>query len=188
MSDKVVVAAKSPSECTEPELMAFAELVRSGGEVANKGLLNRIKAAQRLIFLRQGECLAGVAALKRPRADYRTSIFDKAHASQTSGPFASELGWVFVVPNCRGKRFSHVLTGLAVATATGECIFATSRTDNYAMHTALHTIGFDRHGTDFPSRRGLHCLALFLRQKESKVNKDFLTRKLSERANGLEPC
>ncbi|MGO8837558.1 MAG: hypothetical protein ACLQAH_05235 [Limisphaerales bacterium] len=43
---------KSPSECTDVELEAFVALVRQAGEVAANGLSDRVRAAERLFFLR----------------------------------------------------------------------------------------------------------------------------------------
>ena len=156
------MTAKTPAEATAFELADFAAFVRAGGEVASDGLEQRIRLAEVLFFVHDEKCLVGIAALKRPEFPYRSRIFEKAKATRHATPFPFELGWVFVLPSSRGRRLSYKLTAAAVAHSAGRGVFATSRTDNPAMHASLLAAGFERHGEPYPSNRASHRLELFL--------------------------
>jgi hypothetical protein len=60
--------SKSPNSCTGAEIADFVAFVLAGGEVTHHGLEDRVRSAVQLDFLREVECLVGVAALKRPNA------------------------------------------------------------------------------------------------------------------------
>ena len=168
MSIPVSITVKSPQDCSPGELGDFAALVVAGGEIIREGLEGRVLAAHALFLLREDSCLLGIAALKNPAARYRASTFKKACATALPSQYPLELGWVFVMPSARGRKLSHRLAQAAVAHAAQAQIFATSRIDNPAMHAALITASFTKHGTDYPSDRGTHRLALFLRSLSSQ--------------------
>jgi|SRR5690349_8753502 len=162
MPDELTVSTIRPSECSSAELAEICSLVRSGGEVMEAGVEQRIKEAKALFLVRDGEGLVAVAALKNPRPTYRASVFRKAAAKNDPKVFRYELGWIFVVPSSRGKGLSHALVSAAVGDSMGAPIFATCRVDNVAMHRSLLSAGFHRHGEDYNSERGSYRLALFL--------------------------
>jgi predicted GNAT family N-acyltransferase len=159
MSDRLII--KAPSECTAGERGDFASLVLAGGEVAAQGLEDRVNAAQRLIFIKRNGCLTAVAAIKKPKPGYRRGVFEKAHSPRVAAEYRLELGWVFVMPSARGTGLSHVLVGAALGSVSGEGIFATSRSDNVAMHKALLASGFTASGKPYASSRGDYQLVLF---------------------------
>lgn len=152
---------------TSAEVDAFAELVLTGGEVGAEGLVERIRRAQALLFLREDDQLLGVAALKRPNANYRLSVFEKAQVAVNDPKYPLELGWVYVVPKGRGRGLSHSLVQAAVKHANGTGIFATSRADNNAMHKSLMAASFVRHGCEYRSGRGNYKLVLFTLEPDS---------------------
>lgn len=152
-----------PDSFTEAELDDFTALVLAGGEVAARGLRERVTGAAYLAFARAGECLVGVAGLKRPEKSYRSRIelSSKEELPAASLPF--ELGWVFVLPSARGRKISALLCRQLVAHAEQLGIFATSRTDNTPMHRTLDKLGFKRAGQQWPSKDNDAKLALFIR-------------------------
>lgn len=157
------IAAKAPGDCSSAEICSFVALVEQGGEVPVGGLQPRVMAAANLAFLRSGETLAGVAALKHPNDTYRTRV---AAASGTPLPqesFPYELGWVFIATEARGKGYAQPLSQAALALAGTHGVFATSRTDNVVMHRALAKLGFVASGSAYPSQHGGHLLQLFTR-------------------------
>lgn len=156
------MTAKVPDECSETELRDFAALVHAGGEVSPAGLEQRIAAARKLFFVHAGDCLVATGALKIPVSRYRASVFRRAKATCRPRDFAIELGWIFVMPSMRGKKISRKLVQAAVQQAPGEAIFATSRTDNQAMHASLEAFGFAKHGCDYLSADRSARIALFL--------------------------
>lgn len=75
------IQSKIPSECTKDELNEFHSLVIEGGEVSPIGLPERIKQADRLIFVRDESVCIAVGALKRPNDNYKNNVFKKAGVS-----------------------------------------------------------------------------------------------------------
>jgi predicted GNAT family N-acyltransferase len=135
----------------------------AGGEVTADGLEARIKKAETLLFLVQGGCLKGIAAIKNPESGYKEGVFQKAQATIKASQFSFELGWVFVIPSSRGAGLSHKLVEAALSVTDGQSVFATSRADNDPMHKVLKAHGFSCHGKTYASTRGNQQLVLFVR-------------------------
>src|ERR1043165_5323204 len=161
MTDNIMISARTPDACTSLELAEFSALVRVGGEVVTQGFDQLLRNADTLFFARNGDCLVGTAALKRPRDAYRASVFSKAKTTENPESFSIEFGWVFVLPLCRRQGLSHKFAREATSYAGSRRMFATARADNEAMIKALLAAGFHRHARDFLSRG--HHVALFLR-------------------------
>ena len=168
MGHEQIVTIKKPCECSQAELQDFVSLVLAGGEVTAAGLEERVRKAQFLVFLTEGDCLKGIAAVKNPALDYRRGVFQKAGASVNNTDFPLELGWVFVLPSSRRAGFSHRLVEAALSTTSGHGIFATSRSDNTPMHKVLKDHGFSCHGTAYASKRGNHQLTLFVSPRRAQ--------------------
>jgi GNAT superfamily N-acetyltransferase len=154
---------KSPDECSNVELGAFIAFIRAGGEVSIQGLSERIFGAATLAFARVDGLVVGVAALKRPQASYRRRVSIESGAALSAQELPFELGWVYVLPELRGKGFSLLLSQAALADSNGAGVFATSRTDNIAMHRSLAKLGFVATGNPFASGRGKHSVQVFIR-------------------------
>lgn len=163
-----VIESKRPKECTAAELKDFQALVLAGGEVTSVGLAARIKKAEVLLFLEQGGCLKGIAAVKNPEKNYKEGVFKKAQATVKPNHFLFEPGWVFVLPSSRGAGFSHKLVQAALSAVSGQPIFATSRVDNAAMHKVLKAHGFSCHGKPYASERSKQQLRLFIRDGDQQ--------------------
>lgn len=157
------IIAKQPCFFTEAELQDFMALVRAGGEVGDAVIDNNVRSAKCLAFLRQGDCLSGIAALKKPLLSYREKIEKKSGVAVEVSEFSFELGYVFVLPSARLQGFSIELTAAALSAAENEGVFATSRTNNDGMHSTLGRFGFNKAGSVYASRNANHHLQLFLR-------------------------
>lgn len=168
MNALIKVFDREPSDCDGKDIGDFMALVLAGGEVTPKGLEDRIRSAVRLIFLSVGCCLCGVAALKRPEQSYRKDVSSKSGVSLPKAEYPFELGWVFVMPSARGRRFSIDLTRAALSAADTAGVFATSRIDNIGMHATLAKFDFVRAGSPYVSTFGNHQLQLFVRHAAQK--------------------
>ncbi len=155
------VDVKGPRECSDREREEFLKLVVQGGEVATKGLPNRIMTAEALGFLRVDDRLVGIAAVKNPSDKYRNKISDHSGFSLPEQTFLYELGWIFIAPAARGNKYSFHLAKDVITTVAGAGIFATSRSDNVAMHRVLDELGFQASGTAYKSTHGEYELRLF---------------------------
>ena len=76
--------------------------------------------------------------------------------------FALELGWVYLAPQHRRKGRSCDQVEAALNSAEKQMVFATSRTDNEAMHRTLLKSAFSKEGKPYRSGMGEHSLELFV--------------------------
>jgi hypothetical protein len=136
--------------------------VLAGGEVTPLRLRDRVKKAHSLAFLRNGECMIGVAGLKFPSVNHRTEVANGSGVRLLDNEFPLELGWVFVLPSARGGK-SLPLCAPLVTAANVDGIFATSRAGNKAMHSTLRKLGFARVGGQWPSGQNPESLWLFVK-------------------------
>jgi GNAT superfamily N-acetyltransferase len=151
-----------PSDCTAQALADFEKLVIEGGAVNPQGLVQRIRKASRLLFLRASDDqLVGVGALKHPRAAYRNKVFADARATASADEYPVELGWVVVAQSHQGRRLSTRIVGELLSFAKNENIFATTRADERVLSFAFDC-GFRINGKPFPSGQG-YDLVLYLR-------------------------
>ena len=152
----------SPSDCTPQALADFEKLVLEAGTVDPQGLIQRIRDASRLLFLRESNGqVVGVGALKHPLLSYRSKVFAKAQATAASDEYKIELGWVTVAKSHQGRGLSRRIIGQLISFAENENLFATTRADARAMPFAAEH-GFKPAGKPYPSGRG-YDLVLYLR-------------------------
>jgi len=153
---------RQPNTSTEEQRREFARLVRQGFKTSGVGLDNRICAAKCLAFHYPArDLLAAIAALKSPNDQYRHDVFSKAGSPESCADYKIELGWVYVEPAYRGNRIAAKLCEQLLSSATTDCVFATTRTNNALMSRILLTSGFANVGTPY-MRRG-ERLRLYLR-------------------------
>lgn len=117
------IVAGAPAEFTDSELGSFLDLVRAGGEVADQVLESNIENAKALVFLRQKGQARGIAALKHPLLIYRKRISKIANAEISEVNFPYELGYIFIVPEARGKKLSSRLIAKSLELVPGSGVF-----------------------------------------------------------------
>lgn len=157
------VCAASPKEFEPREIDDFVAFVLAGGEVAAAGLRDRVMKARCIAYLRDDNCLLGVAGLKSPEPGYRARVQRASHTKLSESEFPFELGWVFILPSARDRKQSFPLCQPLVAAAKGAGIFATSRTTLKGMHRTLQRLVFVSVGSEWPSKESDGNLMLFLR-------------------------
>jgi GNAT superfamily N-acetyltransferase len=163
------VDTRSPADYTEAELGAFEKLVGSSNEVDSSGLPARVRSAEWLFQLKKGNIVIGVAALKCPAPNYRQHVADQSGVPLPANKFPYEFGWLYVLPEENGHRYSRLIINAAVEKAEGAGIFATCRQLNEAMHHILPQHGFVRSGSSYRSTRGAYDLVAFVRPASSSV-------------------
>ena len=157
------IVTRSPDELSERELDDFIALVLQGDEVTPANLEERVRKAERLILLSAAGCLSGIGALKKPNASYRRRVVSRSGTSLPVSEYPFELGWIFVSPSHRGKGLAGRIVEAAVSVANGVGVFATSRSENTAIHKVLQRHGFFHTGKIYPSDHGSHELQLLVR-------------------------
>jgi hypothetical protein len=157
------VCAASPGKFQPKEIDDFVAFVLAGGEVTSHGLKARIVRAECISYLRNDDCLLGVAGLKSPDQGYRARVEKHSETKLPEKEFPYELGWVFILPSARDRKQSFPLCQPLVIAAKGAGIFATSRTTLKGMHRTLEKLGFVRTGSEWPSKENDGNLLLFLR-------------------------
>lgn len=153
-----------PSECAENELKMFESLINKGGEVVTHGLYDRIMRAEWLVFLFESDkTLAGIAALKKPNDNYKKGVFRKANSPEDPSKFDFEAGWIFVEPQFRGRKHSHILLQTILELADKHHVYATTREDNEAMRRTILHCGLKESGELYKSEEGDYKLALYIK-------------------------
>lgn len=157
--------AKSPNDCEEKELDNFENYVKQGGEVDDNGLRGRMMKAEWLLFLYdENGILAGVAALKCPEEGYKRNVFNKARSKENPDEFPFEAGWIYIKPEFRGNRFSHVLLEKIIELAGDKPLYATTREDNKPMKSTNIRYGLQQSGHPYPSVDRKHNLVLYVKR------------------------
>lgn len=158
----------SPSDCTPQALAEFEKLIIEAGTVDPRGLMERIRDAWRLLFLRESNSqLVGIGALKHPLSSYRKKVFAKAQANEPSDEYRTELGWITVAPSHQGRGLSRRIISQLISVVPNEKLFATTRADARAIRFATE-YGFKAHGKPYPSGRG-YDLVLYLRDAKQLI-------------------
>lgn len=165
-STPITASTKTPDACTKRELRGFEQLVRQGFGGSDEGLPDRTRGAHRLAFhfSPEGELVA-IAGLKDPDERYRIDVFERSRAGASAANYPLELGWVYVVPEHRGKRLGERLCRRLLEDASSDGVFATTRPDNEPMIQILRVLGFAGAGEPFRHPRRDEELVLFLRKQ-----------------------
>ena len=162
---------KSPCVCSCEDIYKFCKVVCESDLVSPCGLTERVKRAEALVFLYTDAELVGVAALKKSSDLHRSEVFEKADSQVSAEEFTYEVGWVFVLPEYRGNRYSRNLVEAALSRAEHHGVFAMMKTDNTPMLSTFTGCGFHKEGKSFRSDRGRCYLDLMvLRQHDSREN------------------
>ena len=158
----------SPSDCTPQALADFEKLVLEAGTVDPQGLIQRIRDASRLLFLRESNGqVVGVGALKHPLLSYRRKVFAKAQATAASDEYKIELGWVTVAKSHQGRGLSRRIIGQLISFAENENLFATTRADARAMPFAAEH-GFKPAGKPYSAAAATILFFIFVTRGEAK--------------------
>jgi RimJ/RimL family protein N-acetyltransferase len=156
------IILKSPAACSKEELSCFLAMVAGAGEVNKEGLQNRIGGAEALAFLKRGEEIIGVGALKRPNLTYKARVFKKANAKSLAGEFGLELGWLVIGKAHRGNKHSQIIVQALLAHSKNKKLYATSASTNEPMHKTLIKYKFQQEGVAWPSDDRETSLLLFV--------------------------
>lgn len=156
---------RQPAECSKAELDDFENLVKIGGEVNPNGLRDRIKNAFLLVWVSAGVGnVVGVAALKRPNENYRSSVFKKACSKEKPSLYEAELGWIFVKEEFRGKSVATQLINEILSAKVLTTIYATAREKNDSILSILKRLGFKQNGNAYPSNEGHYSVVLYTKK------------------------
>ena len=158
------IISKKPSECSDNDLNSFEVLVRKGDEVNPIGLSDRIRNAERLIFLVEDDgVLSGVAALKKPLANYKNKVFNNSESIENADEFNFEVGWIYIEEDFRGRKYSQLLLEEVLKLVGENRIYATTRENNERMRKTNSRFGLEQSGHSYPSNNGNYNLVLYVR-------------------------
>ena len=161
----IEIIAKKPADCSKDDLEIFKSLVEKSDQVTPTDLLNRIKNAERLVFLFSEDKneLIGIAALKYPYTHYKRRVFEKAKSPENPAEFVFEAGWIYVSENHRGQGYSRHLLEKVVECAGDKHLYATTREDNAPMRQTISRCGFVQSGHPYQSQ-GNYRLILYIKR------------------------
>lgn len=155
----------TPRDLTENQMFAMRTFILAhNGQVSSNGLLRRIKAAEYVAAVYDGQRILTIGGLKHPDKGYARFIHT---ATGHALDHYLELGWLATHPDFRRKRLSVrvVYALLNAARLTPHPIFATVHADNVASLALLLN---DHHPTppfmyqlaQFQGRSGAACVLL----------------------------
>ena len=155
-----------PRDCSRETLREFERLVRAGFHGSDESLPRRIRQARRLALHSAADGTpVAIAGLKSPSLAYRQRVFADARTPIDPKPYATEIGWVYVVPDRRGRGLGLRLCRSLLAERPDGRVFATTRPDNEPMIGILRALGLVLTGSPYrrrdPGRE--EELSLFLR-------------------------
>ena len=157
--DAAAVMLKSPASCTDEELSAFESALQAAGEAASQPLLERIRRAECLAFVRgaNGE-MEAVGALKCPKLEHRTALFRRASAQVPPEPFTMEPGWL------AGNEKAMPLIVAALVEHAGERpVFVIAGTAETTLQTLLAQQGFRTGSPVYASSHGAYSNQIYVR-------------------------
>lgn len=158
------VTTRKPADCSSAELKQFEALVLRGAEVIPAGLRGRIGRSACLAWAHDGLRTVAVAALKRPHAEYRETVFRKSGTPELPAGWETELGWIYVHEEHRRKGLARRLIQVLLDGEPGGGIFATTRELNDPIMPLLKEFGFLREGNAFVSSNGDYNILLHVRR------------------------
>src|SRR5450755_3124003 len=93
------IVKRTPAECSQSELAAFAVLAATGSEVEADDIVSGVKRAVQLFWVSDASGKpCATAALKSPNLSYKNKVFRRAALPDEAARFDVELGYVFVDP------------------------------------------------------------------------------------------
>lgn len=149
----MTVTVKSPADCTDEEILAFAEIVLTGGEVDRDGLCQRIRSARLLGFAYEDGQIVSVAAIKQPSPIHAEHVFASSSSKMNREDYPFEYGWAVTMESHRRRGLAVKLLETLLANCEVDSIWATTRVKNAAIHRILTKDGFQQIGKAFPGRK-----------------------------------
>lgn len=139
---------KSPSECTEEELSDFEQLVLEAKQVNPENLSQKIQECLLLAFCYSEDKLIGIRAIKRKPKEQIQEIFKKAGIPISAPLPELEIGYAYIKPEHRGKKYASSLLDQLLEKVEGEYLFATTGKDQVRSYLASR--GFENMGKPYP--------------------------------------
>lgn len=130
----IIYRTLNGADATQEDVDVFVELVTLGGAVDEKYVrIGVVRPGAQIIFAEVAGQTVGVAALKLPSVEYRSSLqrITKADYSLPESEYPYELGYVSVSPEHSGKGIAKALVAEVIRLADGSGLFAS--TSNSAM-------------------------------------------------------
>lgn len=150
--------------CSYVDKKDFLTLLLTENTISPRGAEARVTNSECLGFVREQNKLLGIAGLKHPEPHYRERVALSSNTNLSESKFPFELGWVVITPSARGMKLSFPICEAIIKEANGAGVFATTSASNIRMHSTLIKLGFQRTGTEYPSKLGNEKLYVFTKQ------------------------
>lgn len=147
----MIIKIQDPSKITEKEIDNFHELVKSGGQVNEKTLLNRLLKAKLLAFgyADDGNLIA-VTSIKVPNQKYKNDVFINGSIKERTDNYRYELGYAVTHKEHRGKGYNFKLNKELISKVNDGNIYAT--TGNQSMVKLLKKLNFKPIGQEYDGK------------------------------------
>ena len=105
-----------------------------------------------------------MAAVKEPSIGYKKKVFKKAGSQEDPDKYTFEIGWMYVEPAFRGRKYSRSLLEEVLVLVGNRQAYATTRENNEPMKRTNVRCGLEQSGHPFASDHGNYNLILFIRR------------------------
>jgi hypothetical protein len=152
------IRARVPGKIPLRDLSRCIKIVQRGDAVDPDSVSVELTRSHILAFALAGGHIVGVGAIKRRRPAYARQIAERSGIS--FDPNASELGYVAIEPNHRGRGLSELIVQ-ELLVHHPHPLFAT--TSSKRMKKTLARVGFAERGGTWPGRNG-YQLSLWFKE------------------------
>jgi predicted GNAT family N-acyltransferase len=139
----------APKDCSKEQLDLFLSTVLNGGQIntSEELLIKSINNCLLLAFYEIENKIAGISAVKIPRAKYKKNVFEKAKVSADEKQFEFEIGYVVTIPEFRGRGVSSILIKELIKRNPSATYFATTKSE--FMPNIFKKVNFVKYGESY---------------------------------------
>lgn len=153
---------KNATEFSKEEKSKFKKIVLSMGEVSEKSFDGLMAKNPIILFYPNTNKIEAVGALKIPYSSYKAKVFSKSKTDYNLTDFKYELGWIVSLNKKKGigKLITKVLSDERIN------IYSTVRVENIGMNKILKSLGFEKSGIEYKSKRGNYNNSLYVKNEK----------------------
>lgn len=136
-----------PDDCSSELLEVFYDIVLSGKQIPEKFIAGGLKRSDFLAYCLSNDKIVGVASIKNPTDNYRTSVFTKAKVPHLADKYDLEIGYAVTLEQHRGNGISPKLINSLINHCSLNSFYATTKNDS--MRKILDKLSFEKAGSDY---------------------------------------
>ena len=141
------VIIEKPEHISTDLFEQLLKIIEEGCQVDPEGSDERIKIADLVAILLDGDIIVSTATLKNPATSYRNKVFKKANFGKFKEQYEKELGYIVTNPKYEGQGQCQRILSEFIPMLKEYKMFATTRKS--AMEHVLIKFGFRKEGETY---------------------------------------